>query len=76
MTGTTATISISRNRTSRAKLRAAVRARTALIKFSDRYDVAAMRPHRAVLKTGHFSGFNRGLESFQSIADFLSFPGN
>jgi hypothetical protein len=35
-----------------------------------------MRPHRAVLKTGHFSGFNRGLESFQSIADFLSFPGN
>jgi hypothetical protein len=42
MIGTTTTISISRNPTSRPKLRTAVRARTALIKFSDRYDIAVM----------------------------------
>jgi hypothetical protein len=31
---------------------------------------------RCVLEAGHFSGFNRGLERFQGIADFLNFSGD
>jgi hypothetical protein len=31
-----------------------------------------MRPQPGALKPGHFASLNRGLESFQGIADFLN----
>jgi len=34
---------------------------------------AAMRPNSVILKSSHLSGFNRGLERFQSFPDFLNF---
>jgi hypothetical protein len=33
-------------------------------------------PASAVLKSGHLSGLNRGLERFKGIADFLNFSGD
>jgi hypothetical protein len=69
MTGTTTTISISRNRTSRLKLRTAVRARAALIKSWDRYDLAVISPHPASRESGHLS--DRGFKGYQHVPDFL-----
>ena len=33
---------------------------------------AAMRPNSVILKSSHLSGFNRGLERFQSFPDLLN----
>jgi hypothetical protein len=35
-----------------------------------------MRCHPAGFEPGHFARFNRGLERFQGISDFLNFPGD
>jgi hypothetical protein len=35
-----------------------------------------MRPHPAVFEPGHFASFNRGLECFEGIPNFLNFSGD
>jgi hypothetical protein len=35
-----------------------------------------VRPHPVVLESGHFSGFDRGVECFKSFADFLDLAQN